>query len=244
MKVNIETPIFDADFWEWKALEDFVAFKDMYNYVHNQDAMRTYIESMEVMSIGVGEVTEDIRRKFCNEAEHHIKNALEHFSSQTVVSFCTTFEASAKQFFKCLFCKYPLYMHDYIGNDNRKGTVVLRDVIKAGDYSVLLDNLTENASSVASKGKYGDIIERAAKLCKTEYDCNIRELLNILQNQRNKIVHEKYLASSELDELQRMQSIVAKAIEFLMRFAIIKDIPGKYSYGNPLHLDIYADSVK
>lgn len=42
---------FDGDHWAWKALEDFVAFKDIYEYVTNQAAMDTHKDSVSYFAI-------------------------------------------------------------------------------------------------------------------------------------------------------------------------------------------------
>lgn len=224
---------FDGDHWAWKALEDFIAFKDMYEYVTNQSAMDTHKDSMNYFAIVPNLHDSDSASKLRNQTERSLKSSLYHFAAQTLVSMCTTYEVALKQFFKCLFIKYPNYMHDYIGRTDGRGTVQLKDLVESGDYLSFISSLAEKASSAASKGQYRESLNRAARLCKYEQGESIFKGIEEIQGIRNKIVHEKHLPILDIDELHRFHGILNSVIESLCHMGIEKEIPGRYTYVKP-----------
>ena len=224
---------FDGDSWAWKALQDFVAFKDMYEYVINQSAMDSHKDSMSYFVIDPDLHKPGSDTELRDKAEASIKSSLNHFAAQTVVSLCTTFEVAIRQFFKCLFIMHPNYMHNYIGSRDNRGTVPLADLVDSGDYSKFISELAERASAAASKGKYNESLKRASKLSKYEIDTEIFENIKELQVTRNKIVHEKNLPNLELEDIQNSHSIVSSTIEELCHMGIKKQLPGRYTYVDP-----------
>lgn len=224
---------FDGDHWAWKALEDFVAFKDIYEYVTNQAAMDTHKDSVNYFAIGSQLHHPNSNSDLRNRAETSLKNSLNHFAAQTLVSLCTTYEVALKQFFKCLFIKHPNYMHDYVGSKDGRGTIHLKDLVDSGDYLGFISSLAETASSVASRGKYTESLKRAASLCKYEQSEVIFDGIEEIQTIRNRIVHEKYLPKLDIGDLQRSHSAVSSVIENLCHMGIKKKLPGRYTYVKP-----------
>ncbi|WP_444924378.1 hypothetical protein ACJJH9_03870 [Microbulbifer sp. DLAB2-AF] len=224
---------FDGDHWAWKALEDFVAFKDMYGYVTNQSAMDSHKDSMTYFTIDPNLHHPDSASDLRNHAEKSLKSSLNHFAAQTLVSLCTTYEVALKQFFKCLFIKHPNYMHDYVGSKDGRGTVQLKELVDSGDYMGFISSLAEKASSVASKGKYKESLKRAVSICKYNQAETIFDGIKEMQEIRNRIVHEKYLPSLDIDDLQRFHSVLSSVIESLCHMGIKKGLPGRYTYVKP-----------
>ena len=202
----------------------------MHEYVMNQFAMDSHKDSMSyfVNDPGLHEPGSDSELR--DKVELSLKSSLNHFAAQTVVSLCTTFEVAIRQFFRCLFIKYPNYMHNYIGGGHNKGTVPLADLVDAGDYSKFISELAEGASAAASKGKYSELLKRASKLSRCEIETEIVEKIKALQVTRNKIVHEKHLPDLELEDIENSHSVVSSTIEALCHMGIKKGIPGRYTY--------------
>src|SRR6185503_12991278 len=105
--------IFELDHWEWKALEDFIAFKDMHEFISNSHAMDAHIASFNYVAAEPALHQEDAERELREELAARIKASLGHFASQTIISLCTTYEVATKQFFKSLFIANPILMHDF-----------------------------------------------------------------------------------------------------------------------------------
>lgn len=225
--------LFDGDYWVWKALEDFIAFKEIHAYVNNQLAMNAYKSSMSYIALEPDMHEEGTELEHKNRVESTLRNSLDHFASQTLVSLCTTYEVAVRQFFKCLFVKHPICMHDFIGHEQQKGIVLLKDIIKAGNYSDVIKGTAEQASGAASKGKYGRILGRASNLCKYEIETDMIDSLNLLQSKRNKIVHEKNIESLIIEDIGKAHILISKAIESLCYMALEKNVPGNYTYIKP-----------
>ncbi len=233
--------IFNGDRLAWKALEDFIAYRDLYLYINNQTAMTSYTQSMSLHSSV--EPDEKSANNLRNEVEISIKNSLSHFASQTIVSFCTTYEIACKEFFKNLFIKHPQLMHDCVSDKYTNGTILLKEIINAESYDEIVSNTADKAANSASKGKYGDFIKRAAKSTRLDFNQDIVVQLNTLQLLRNRIIHEKHITPLTIDELSTAQSTVSASIEFLCRCAINKDVPGKYSCINPIQISANIENI-
>jgi len=238
----MESVFFNADNWYWKTLEDFIAYQDMHDFVSNKIAMDAYNSSMRFSSIGQEAHDSNTSKKIINSIEGSLKGSLDHFAGLTIVAMCTTFEVAAKDFFRNLFIINPKYMYEYIGSENKKGLISLHEIINSGDFEKLICNLSEKASSAVSKGKYGEIISRAFKLCGIEKDDTLEKNINLVQAGRNKIVHEKEVVSREVKDVSDAQGIIAEALEALVKCAQHKKIPGRYTCVTPEKV-LFANSI-
>jgi len=223
---------FNGDLMRSKSLDDYVAFKAMYDLVYDKKAIATHIESLNYYAYDPSMHAEDTNIKLGSIKSEDIYSSLHHYGGLTVISLCTTFEIAAKDFLSCYFFQNPHSMYEFIGGHETKGMVQLKEMLAADSYQDLIVALSEQASSKASKGKYGEVLVRIAKLCKQEYDKNLATKLNDLQEIRNKIVHEKYSKHWLLEEISNFEGLVASVIEDLCKFGIKKSIPGNYSCVN------------
>lgn len=221
--------LFNGDHWKWKSLEDYIAFKEMHDFVNNQQAMETHKNSMTYVVLAPELHEDNTGQKLRNHKADSIIASLDHFASQTLVSLCTTYEVASKDFFKNLFIKHPQFMNDYVGEGKNRGAIKLNDLIESGGYETFIEAISENSSSVASKGKYGDVLIRASKLCKSQVDEGVVKKINSLQAKRNKIVHEKNMTHFSLEDIESAQNLVAQVIEVLCEFGLKKDVPGRYT---------------
>lgn len=225
--------LFNGDHWKWKSLEDYIAFKEMYGFVNDHQAMETYKNSMTYVALEPELHEENTHQKLRNYKASSIIDSLDHFASQTLISLCTTYEVASKDFFKNLFIKHPRFMHDYVGEGKNRGTIKLNDLVESGGYETFIEAISEKSSSVASKGKYGDTLIRASKLCKYKIEDEVVNKINSLQNKRNKIIHEKNITPFAIEDIEAAQSLVAHVIEMLCEFALKKDVPGRYTCIRP-----------
>lgn len=120
--------------------------------------------------------------------------------------------------------------------------VKLRDVINAGGYAEVIDEASKKAADGAVKGKYAEVLRRAAKLCKSAMGNEIAEGLGAVQTLRNRIVHEKHATNLGVKEVGEVQGHIACSIALLGRFALEMDLPGKYTYLLPT-VNIEIDSI-
>ncbi len=221
--------IFDGDLLRFKSLEDYAAFKDMHDLVNDQGAIKSHVEAYKLYAIDPSlhdEGSEDaLREQMCSG----IVSALNHFGGLTIVSLCTTYEIAVKEFLFCFFIKNPGHIYEFIGPENARGHVSLKEVLRADSYIDLLGSLAQKAASSASKGKYSQVLIRIAQLCKDDINKDIVKNLDQLQNERNKIVHEKYSKTWQLADIQDAENIVSEVIEQICHYGMNNDIPGKYS---------------
>ncbi|MDO9319449.1 MAG: hypothetical protein Q7V56_14805 [Gammaproteobacteria bacterium] len=222
--------IFDLDHWEWKCLEDFGSYQDIHDFVGNQQAVDAHKSSMTYFAIDPASHPENTDALLRTETEVRIKKSLFHFASSSIVSLCTTYEVASKQFFKCLFVNHPMFMYDFIGAESRRGTIKLKDVVEARNYGKVIEDAANNAASAATKGKYSDILKRAAKLCDAQTNEQLVNQIDTIQRLRNRIVHEKESSSFGVKDVGEAHQHIAQAIENLGHFAIKMDVPGRYTY--------------
>jgi hypothetical protein len=221
---------FDGDLWLFKSLEDYIAYKNLSEYINNPDAIKCHIESFDYVLLGSsGGLPEDVEDLHREHKEQDLTKVMNHFCNLTIVGLCTTYEAAIKDFLLCFFFYNPSHIYSFIGTNDLQGIVSLKEILKSKSHEDLIFNLAENAASKASKGKYGDILNRISKLCNEEKCKKISGQLNELQAERNKIIHNKYSKERELQEIASKQEIVSTAITIMCGYGVLKKIPGCYS---------------
>ncbi|WP_085297002.1 HEPN domain-containing protein [Cognaticolwellia mytili] len=223
------THLFNGDFFRFKSLEDYSAFMHFSDFVNNKEAINAHINSYEYMALKPSLHHEDTHKDLSHMKMNSITSALNHFAGLTITSLCTTFEITVKEFLRCYFIQNPSSMYEFIGKEDNKGLVSLKEMLKVDTYQDLMNSLAEKAASSASKGKYGLVLSKIAKLCKEDVDSKLVIDLNQLQAQRNKIVHEKLSKDWNLGDIEVAESTVSKVIEQVCRFGLKRDIPGLYS---------------
>jgi hypothetical protein len=88
---------------------------------------------------------------------------------QMIVVASTYIELILKDFLTAIFGTFPERMHNYLDEDNvHKGLVNLRLIIKATSLFDLIHELSEQASSNASKGRFNSQLNNFNKIV-TEY---------------------------------------------------------------------------
>jgi hypothetical protein len=234
---------FEVDNMYGALLEDFSSYKNIHSYVSDEKAMKEHIDSLSCASPEPVRNLVESEERMKNLLESSIKDSLDHFAALTITGICSTFEITAKQFFKILFLNYPNQMHQYLGNENQKGMLNLSDVLDSDSYDNLLITLSEKASKSASKGKYGEILTRAYKLSKYEINLDVIYSINELQKERNKIVHEKSNSTKSLSDISYAHKCAATAIEELARCAEKRGLPGNYTCINPIKINATEISV-
>ncbi|CDF85725.1 hypothetical protein PKB_4400 [Pseudomonas knackmussii B13] len=225
---------FDADHWYSKALRDYIALKDLHEIFSSKSAIDAHANSQTLISFGEVNYDIDIKKKIDEEFKRSLTESLDHFSALTIMALATTFEVAAKDFFRNAFISNPKLMHDHLKLDDKKGLVSLNEILDAGDFNGLIKSLSEKASSSATQGKYGSVLERAFKICKLEDSSNLKNRINGAQADRNIIAHEKKVAGRTLKSAEDTHAVIAEALEALAKCALKKNIPGRYTCVNSI----------
>lgn len=221
--------IFDGDLLRFKSLEDYVAFKNLYELVYYGNALSKHLDSYKLSIVGSGTFDKDDELSARESMRLDIHSSVNHFGGLTIVSLCTTYEIATREFLYCFFQKHPWHMYEFIGSSDARGQISLKEVLEVDTYKSLISSLAKKTAASASKGKYSQIHSRIARLCKEKIDDGIIKKLDRLQVERNKIVHEKYSKSWDLVEMGKSEVIVSEAIEQLCHFGIKNGIVGKYT---------------
>jgi hypothetical protein len=224
-----EQPIFNGDLLRYKSLEDYVAFKDLYDLVNNQKAVKSHLDSYKFYALDPSLHDEGSDDALREKMACGIFSALNHFGGLTIISLCTTYELTAREFLSYFFVQNPSHIYEFIGPEDARGHVSLKEVLKVDSYQELLVSLAKKSASVASKGKYGQVLARIANLCKEDVDRDTVKKLDKLQKKRNKIVHEKYTKTWELTDIQEAEDLVSAAIEQICLYGLNNNVPGRYT---------------
>tara|TARA_Y100000815_G_C13306699_1_gene486769 strand:- start:1086 stop:1550 length:465 start_codon:yes stop_codon:yes gene_type:complete len=149
----MEELMFDGDRLRYKSLKDYVAFKAFYDFASDKDALDAHIHSHEYYALDSSLHEEGTEIRLRENKSEEVGFSLTHFGGLTVVSLCTTFEVAVKEFLCCYFFYNPNSMYEFIGRDESRGLVPLKDVLLEDTYQGLILSLAKKASSKASKGK-------------------------------------------------------------------------------------------
>jgi hypothetical protein len=224
---------FDGDTWKFKALEDYIAYKELDAFVTNDAATEAHVGCYQLRAAGDIALFENQLVLLQTQMISTLRDALSHLACQTIVALCTTFEVTARDFFRSYFETNPAALFDYVGPEDARGHVSLHEILNAKSHSDLVRQLADRASGVVSKGKYGQIYSRASALCGGSEDKNLTQRLNVLQAERNKFVHERHRPNVVLENVTQAHCVVDAAIEALCQLGATKGVPGRYTCVQP-----------
>lgn len=225
---------FDGDTWKFKALEDYVAYKEISGLVNNDEATQAYVNAYRIDATDVEVFPPEHLTALRNQVTSTLRESLGHFACQTIISLCTTFEVTAREFFRAFFAASPATLFDFTGPEDAKGHVPLRDILQVSSHSELIARLADRASGVASKGKYGQVYGRAQALCSQAGDKDLMQSLNRLQSDRNRYIHERHRPNVGMKEVKDAHAVVDTAVERLCELAVMKQVPGRYTCVRPI----------
>ena len=220
---------FNADLWRWKCLDDYVCYKTLRELVENEKVVDAHLSSKEILSADGGDIPSQLVEKFHDHERATVGQLLGHFGSQTIVSICTTFEVSVREFFHVWFFEHPDQLHDYVVTGQVTGAVPLQDILYSSDRNELLGLLAARAAQKATQGKYEKIMRRVASHTKSDLPENLDKRLQEVQVLRNRIVHEKESDSGSSDAVLEAQEAVDKAVLYLANIGFSKELPGRYT---------------
>lgn len=220
---------FNADLWLWKCLDDLVSYKTLRSLVEDQDAVETHLSSREIINGDGKPAPPEFVEALSAEVKRSIGKLVVHFGSQTIVTFCTTFEVAVKEFFCAWFVRYPKHMHDYLILGQVKGVVALNDVLGSADREQLLARLAAISSEAACQGKYSKVISRVAAHTRVPFPVGLDKHLQLVQELRNHIVHEKESEAGTLEAIDESHETVDKAILYLANVGCSRGLPGRYT---------------
>lgn len=223
---------FDGDTWKYNALMDYASFKELNDFILNDAAADAHSNSYHIIGDPVSFSKSQIE-EIKNHKIEALRDALTNLSSQTIISLCITFEVCAREFLRALFVIKPATMFDYLGTEDAKGYVSLKEIIQTASHSELIAKLADKASSVASKGKYGDVYSRALSICGQSVESGLKAELNTLQVERNKYIHERQKLNAGINEVSKVHMLIDTAIEGLCNLGAIHGVPGSYTCVRP-----------
>lgn len=226
---------FDGDTLKYNALMDYVAYKELDGFVGNDVAMNVHALSSSVL----GDI-ESFSQAQLDELQiakiDTLKEALSHFGCQTIISLCTTLEVSMREYLRVLFLVKPQAMFDFLGLENSRGHIPLKEVLQVSSHADLLARLAHTASGTASKGKYGQVYIRALSCSGSGGDKDLVEKLNSLQVERNKFVHERHRPNVGMDEVLKAHLVVDETIQALCKAGVDAGVPGRYTCVSPVQV--------
>jgi len=225
--------IFNISKWQYLIIQTLAAYRELYSYVQNTNAVRKHIDDR-----GVHVITEDgsllrenspkILERFHEMTLVDLKEAMAIYSRQMVVTSITYFEAMLKEFFFTLFSKYPKRMYEYVlppDAKHSKGYVSLSEILECQNLNKLLANLSERAASNVVKGTPQKIISKTEKLAKVSIDKNLTSQLDQLHQIRNKIVHESLHPDVSYDDVIQSIDVVFEFLVALGKACVEASIP-------------------
>lgn len=232
---------FDGDTWKYNALMDYVAFNELSEFIGNNAALDAHAGSYAVTgdTSAFSQAQLDSLRTAKIET---LEATLSHFGSQTVISLCTTFEVCVREYFRALFLVKPQAMFDFLGSEDSRGHIPLKEILQVSSYQDLLARLAHTASGTASKGKYGQVYARALSRSGTSGSKAQTEKLNALQFERNKFIHERHRPTVSLEVVRSAHLVVDDAIQGLCKAGVDVGLPGRFTCVNP-EIQLIVESV-
>jgi len=219
---------FDGDTWKLKALEDYVSYKALHDFVTSEGALHGFVNSLKYHAQNPECFPDDAESSLRRRKRQDIEGALKHYASQTLVSLCTCYEVAVKDYFRCVFSAHPDKLFSFIGPDGAKGHVSLRDITRHDTKQELLDDLARRGAAIAARGEYGKSLVRAGSISAFTSEIDTLEL-STLQRTRNSVVHEKRAFDFSLVTVTKAHNTVDAAIEYLCKMGIGAGIPGSYT---------------
>ncbi len=225
--------IFNIGKWQYLILQTLRAYRELYSYVQNTNAVRKHMDELEVHTITEdGSLIRDnnpkIRDSFVKGPLRDLEKSIAIYSRQMIVTSITYFEAMLKEFFFALFSKYPKRMHEYVlppYAEHSKGYVSLSEILEYQNLNNLLANLSERAASNVVKGTLQKIISKVEKLAKVSIDKNLTSQLDQLHQTRNKIVHENLHPDVSYDDVIQSIDVVFEFLGALGKACVEANIP-------------------
>jgi hypothetical protein len=232
---------FDGDTWKYNALMDYVAFKELNEFIGNHAALDAHAASYEVMG-DTGAFSQAQLDRLRTAKIDTLKDTLSHFGSQTIISLCTTFEVCVREYLRALFLREPQAMFDFLGSEDSRGHIPLKEILQVSSHADLLARLAHMASGTASKGKYGQVYARALSCSGTSGGKVQTEKLNSLQVERNKFIHERHRPSVGMEEVRLAHLVVDETIQGLCQAAVDVGVPGRFTCVNP-EIQLTVESI-
>lgn len=232
---------FDGDTWKYNALMDYVAFKELDEFLGNHTALAVHAESYEILGD-----TEAFSQAQLDELRvariETLKSTLSHFGNQTIISICTTFEVCVREYLRAIFLIRPKAMFNFLGPEDSRGHIPLKEILQVSSHGDLLARLAHTASGTASKGKYGQVYARAISSSNFTGSKDLIERLNSLQAERNKFIHERHRPIVGMEEVRQAHLVVDDAIDGLCQAGIDVGIPGRFTCVNS-EVKLMVDSI-
>lgn len=236
-------PFFDGSFWAAKALDDYVSYKEFSEFVGNSRALQAYTDSFQLLSIGNPILPDsDTEAKLKRGKVNALVASLGHYGAQSIVSLSTTLEVVMRDFFTQLFVQHPKLAHDYVGSDQKKGTVPFNDVLEHESRTALLFHIAKQAAGTASKGKYSNALQRVGKLCSVKVPQEIVVGATRLQYLRNRVVHERDRPDLDLHAVGTAHDCVRDVVHFLCMAGETKQIKGCKEFLLPISFTVDENS--
>ncbi|WP_020402950.1 hypothetical protein [Gracilimonas tropica] len=97
----------------------------------------------------------------------------------------------------------------------------LKSLITSSEQNIeyFLEGVSENAANICANGKFESVIRRISELTNIDFDENVVEKIQDVQNKRNNILHEMVMYDLELEDFQsRIKSVIDFIMEIIKYF--------------------------
>ena len=190
--------MFDLGKWLAKLLTTNAQYIRLRSFVLDAEAFSEHMRKIGFIDHGNDnsiKAIDDQNLKKIIEAitKDELYDSLSHYARLMIVTYATYIEAMVSEFFYNLFIQKPEYMHDYLNSDSAKagkGYIKLNDILLAESLEEVKLNLAVKAVKNAVNGHILIVFKRIAKLSKYNIGNELREKVNKLFIDRNKIIHE------------------------------------------------------
>lgn len=210
---------FKAAQWYSDIVSTMNFYREINNFISSPMVLEVYLKNIQVIhATEQGETVveeEALKRPFIENATTNIKDAAGFYNRQMLVVASTYIEMIQKNFVAVLFANHPERMYEYLypeGRENEKGVVSLKEVTKAASKDDLINQLSEQATANAVKGKIHASMNNLSKIAAEKIPEPLKKKLVEIVLCRNRVVHE---ASQEVIKSKDVIDALETCHEFL-----------------------------
>lgn len=152
--------------------------------------------------------------------EYSLDNIQAFFRRQILVLLNTYLELMFSEFVKCFFCQHHNHMYDFLQvefavGQVQKGFVSLRKITANKSKRALIDELAADATAKVMSRKFSKQLETIEKLTNSKVPAEIKNGLQDIVEQRNRIVHEYDDSEITAGDIETGIENVIALVEFL-----------------------------
>lgn len=192
-------------------------FSILWDFLDDKDALESHFQkwrfqgfnddSSEIIEHGVDTLMPNMRDGLYNSYVREMVEVRGHYGDMLLVAAYTQLEDIVSTFFNELFLAQPKLMMVFIENYNGSLSVPLSSVIEMGKEELMSQLARENAAK-ACNGEIGKVCKRIKRISGCSIPQSLQNDISVLQDKRNKVVHEGVAVFSNLDEVKKSYELV------------------------------------